>query len=150
MFSKRQRMWKNSWSAADTAIGRKVALAASSIGAGLALSTGLREAGFSNRPEQTRRLAARALVGQTVADVERELILGTLEHFAGNRTHAARQLGISVRTLRNKVNEYEAAGVDVPAPGGRGERGLPADAGLTSLIAGLTGGLAPAEALSSR
>lgn len=150
MFSKRQRMWKHSWTAADTAVGRRVALAAGSIGAGLALRTGLREAGLSSRPEQTRRLAARALVGQTMADVERELILGTLEHFAGNRTHAARQLGISVRTLRNKVNEYEAAGVSVPAPGGRGDRELPADAGLTKLIAGLANGLVPAEAMSTR
>jgi two-component system response regulator FlrC len=40
----------------------------------------------------------RALVGRTVADVERELILDTLEHCLGNRTHAANILGISIRT----------------------------------------------------
>jgi len=48
-----------------------------------------------------------ALVGRTVADVERELILNTLDHCLGNRTHAANILGISIRTLRNKLNEYK-------------------------------------------
>ncbi len=47
-----------------------------------------------------------ALVGRTVADVERELILNTLDHCLGNRTHAANILGISIRTLRNKLKEY--------------------------------------------
>jgi two-component system response regulator FlrC len=46
------------------------------------------------------------LVGRTVADVERELILNTLSHCLGNRTHAANILGISIRTLRNKLKEY--------------------------------------------
>ncbi|MFL9827034.1 sigma-54 interaction domain-containing protein [Rhodoplanes sp. SY1] len=60
----------------------------------------------------------RALVGRTVADVERDLILETLKHCLGNRTHAANILGISIRTLRNKLNEYSAEGVPVPAPHG--------------------------------
>jgi DNA-binding NtrC family response regulator len=47
----------------------------------------------------------RSLVGRTVADVERDLILETLKHCLGNRTHAANILGISIRTLRNKLNE---------------------------------------------
>ena len=63
----------------------------------------------------------RALVGRTVAEVERDLILETLKHCLGNRTHAANILGISIRTLRNKLNEYAADGVPVPPPGG-GER----------------------------
>ena len=61
----------------------------------------------------------RALVGRTVADVERDLILETLEHCLGNRTHAANILGISIRTLRNKLNEYADDGVPIPAPGRR-------------------------------
>ena len=65
----------------------------------------------------------RSLVGRTVADVERDLILETLKHCFGNRTHAANILGISIRTLRNKLNEYSAAGVAVPAPGGGDVRG---------------------------
>jgi DNA-binding NtrC family response regulator len=44
--------------------------------------------------------------GKTVAEIERELILQTLEHCNQNRTHAADMLGISVRTLRNKLKEY--------------------------------------------
>ncbi len=60
----------------------------------------------------------RSLVGRTVADVERDLILETLKHCLGNRTHAANILGISIRTLRNKLNEYSADGVPVPPPGG--------------------------------
>jgi len=59
----------------------------------------------------------RALVGRTVADVERDLILETLKHCLGNRTHAANILGISIRTLRNKLNEYTSDGVPVPPPG---------------------------------
>jgi len=60
----------------------------------------------------------RALVGRTVADVERDLILETLKHCLGNRTHAANILGISIRTLRNKLNEYAADGVPIPPPAG--------------------------------
>jgi two-component system response regulator FlrC len=59
----------------------------------------------------------RALVGRTVADVERDLIIETLKHCLGNRTHAANILGISIRTLRNKLNEYSADGVLIPPPG---------------------------------
>ena len=65
----------------------------------------------------------RALVGRTVADVERDLILETLKHCLGNRTHAANILGISIRTLRNKLNEYANDGVPVPPPGGGELRG---------------------------
>jgi transcriptional regulator with PAS, ATPase and Fis domain len=61
---------------------------------------------------------SRAFVGRTVAEVERGLILETLRHCLGNRTHAANVLGISIRTLRNKLNEYAADGVPVPPPGG--------------------------------
>ena len=46
------------------------------------------------------------LVGQTVANVERGLIIDTLLHCIGNRTHAANILGISIRTLRNKLKQY--------------------------------------------
>jgi DNA-binding protein Fis len=51
--------------------------------------------------------------------VERHLILDTLAYCFGNRTHAARILGISIRTLRNKLNEYMEAGIAVPEPGQR-------------------------------
>ena len=60
--------------------------------------------------------ASRGYVGQTVAAMEQQLIIDTLEHCLGNRTHAANILGISIRTLRNKLKEYTEAGVSVPAP----------------------------------
>jgi two-component system response regulator FlrC len=56
-------------------------------------------------------------IGQTVAEVEQELILSTLDHCLGNRTHAANILGISIRTLRNKLRAYHDAGITIAAPG---------------------------------
>ena len=64
----------------------------------------------------TAEAVTRSFVGQTVADMEQRLILDTLSHCLGNRTHAANILGISIRTLRNKLKEYSEAGVAVPAP----------------------------------
>ena len=55
--------------------------------------------------------------------VPRDLIIETLKHCLGNRTHAANILGISIRTLRNKLNEYSAAGVPIPSPNGGDVRG---------------------------
>jgi DNA-binding NtrC family response regulator len=56
------------------------------------------------------------LVGQTVADVERKLILDTLDHTRGNRTRAAAILGISIRTLRNRLHDYAGDGAALPEP----------------------------------
>jgi two-component system response regulator FlrC len=71
-----------------------------------------------------RERQPRTFVGQTVAAMEQQLILDTLEHCLGNRTHAANILGISIRTLRNKLKEYSEAGVSVPAPqAGQRDRG---------------------------
>ena len=61
--------------------------------------------------------AVAGLVGRTMDDVERDLILQTLTHTLGNRTHAATILGISIRALRNKLRDYTAAGMDVTPPG---------------------------------
>ena len=69
------------------------------------------------RAASAAEAATRGLVGRTVADVERDLILDTLDHCLGNRTHAAKILGISIRTLRNKLNEYTGAGITVAEPG---------------------------------
>lgn len=62
--------------------------------------------------------ATSGLVGKTVAEVERDLIIDTLSHCLGNRTHAANILGISIRTLRNKLKQYSEDGVAVPPPAG--------------------------------
>jgi len=51
------------------------------------------------------------LVGRTVESVERELIMDTLNYCLGNRTHAANILGISIRTLRNKLKQYSYEGL---------------------------------------
>jgi len=53
------------------------------------------------------------LAGVTIAEMEKQLILSTLDKTNQNRTKAAKLLGISIRTLRNKLHEYRAAGVAV-------------------------------------
>jgi len=62
--------------------------------------------------------AVEGMVGRTIAEVERDMIINTLEHCLGNRTHAANILGISIRTLRNKLNQYKDEGVKIPASSG--------------------------------
>ncbi|MGN6374313.1 MAG: sigma-54-dependent transcriptional regulator [Sphingomonas sp.] len=57
--------------------------------------------------------AVEPLVGLTVEEVERELILQTLERCHGNRTSASQILGISVRTMRNKLKAFVEAGIPV-------------------------------------
>ncbi len=52
-------------------------------------------------------------VGQTVAAVERQLILDTMESTSWNRSTAAALLGISIRTLRNKLKQYQDEGFDI-------------------------------------
>ena len=66
----------------------------------------------------SRRRLARWLVGSPIKDIERDLVLETLAKTDGNRTASARLLGFSIRTLRNKITEYSADGVDVPPPDG--------------------------------
>jgi DNA-binding NtrC family response regulator len=53
--------------------------------------------------------------GWTLADVEREHILETLDCCDGNRTRTAKFLNISVRCLRMKLRDFSQAGVTVPA-----------------------------------
>ncbi|BCS88472.1 sigma-54 dependent transcriptional regulator [Pseudodesulfovibrio sediminis] len=54
-----------------------------------------------------------ALSVMPLHEMEKRLILKSLEETTGNRTRAAELLGISVRTLRNKLNEYKKQGVEV-------------------------------------
>jgi DNA-binding NtrC family response regulator len=84
---------------------------------GTELSQAAQNNSLASQAAQTAENVARAMIGRTVADVERELILDTLGHCIGNRTHAANILGISIRTLRNKLNQYSDDGVNVPSPG---------------------------------
>lgn len=72
-----------------------------------------------NKPETTNETAPTPTItpqfGTTVAAMERNLIIDTLKHTLGNRTVAAQILGISIRTLRNKLKQYEAEGFEVEA-----------------------------------
>ncbi|MBC8258044.1 MAG: sigma-54-dependent Fis family transcriptional regulator [SAR324 cluster bacterium] len=52
-------------------------------------------------------------VGMSMKEAEKRFIFKTLNETKGNRTHAAKTLGISIRTLRNKLNEYRAEGEDL-------------------------------------
>jgi two-component system response regulator FlrC len=51
--------------------------------------------------------------GKTLDEIERSVILEALKHFDSNRTHTAKALGISIRTLRNKLAEFRVMGIKV-------------------------------------
>ena len=97
--------------------GELIGLDAIAMPDGTGLSDIVKTASLATQAAQVADTISRAMVGRTVADVERDLILDTLDHVLGNRTHAANILGISIRTLRNKLNQYADEGVAVPAPG---------------------------------
>jgi DNA-binding NtrC family response regulator len=65
-------------------------------------------AGLSNFADQGPADLIRLPVGTSLADVEREVILKTLAAVDRNKTRAAEMLGISVKTLYNKLNQYGA------------------------------------------
>jgi DNA-binding NtrC family response regulator len=77
---------------------------------------------YNQREFSQRRLVVaslmKACVGWAKAHLsrrsERELVLQTLARCHGNRTHAARVLGLSVRTMRNKIRQYAIDGIDIP------------------------------------
>jgi DNA-binding NtrC family response regulator len=54
--------------------------------------------------------------GRTIEAVEKDMILETLRQRMGNRSQTAASLGISIRTLRNKLHEYERGGTPIPRP----------------------------------
>jgi two-component system response regulator FlrC len=74
--------------------------------------------GLAAQAAATAEALSRSFIGRTVADVERDLILQTLDHCLGNRTHASNILGISIRTLRNKLNQSSDEGHRVSPPQG--------------------------------
>ena len=67
-----------------------------------------------NKPETGEEMSGGEFVGRTVANMERTLIIDTIKHTMGNRTIAANILGISIRTLRNKLKQYEEEGYNLP------------------------------------
>ncbi len=72
------------------------------------------EGSIIKKPEVGEEMSGGEFVGRTVATMERNLIIDTLKHTLGNRTVAANILGISIRTLRNKLKQYEEEGYKVP------------------------------------
>ena len=64
------------------------------------------EAEVEVEDESPQEILNKNFVGRSLESVEQELIISTLDHCMGNRTHAANILGISIRTLRNKLKEY--------------------------------------------
>ncbi len=61
---------------------------------------------LSDAPAPVKEETSQTAEGGTLADMEKEMILNTLDQTLGNRTHAAKILGISIRTLRNKLQQY--------------------------------------------
>ncbi|MDC0947221.1 sigma-54 dependent transcriptional regulator [Nitrospinaceae bacterium] len=62
---------------------------------------------FDKELHRNEKVAPR--ISGTIYEIEKELIMQTLEEVSGNKTKAAHSLGISIRTLRNKLNEYNSA-----------------------------------------
>ena len=62
------------------------------------------------------RACIKRLIGHTLARIERELILQSLRYYRGNRTRTADRLGISIRSLRDKIRNYRDQGESVPDP----------------------------------
>ena len=56
-------------------------------------------------------IALRIPVGTNLADVERWMIFATLQKCGGNKTRAAALLGVSLKTLYNRLNAYRAQGL---------------------------------------
>jgi len=56
-------------------------------------------------------------LGLSLPELERFWLLSTLAALEGNRTHCSHKLDIALRTVRNKINEYRAAGFEIPSSG---------------------------------
>lgn len=119
-----QYHWPGNVRELENTMHRTILLASgNTIGPEAILLQGVEEHGTSmereksaTSPAANHESRATNLVGRTVESVEQELILDTLNYCLGNRTHAANILGISIRTLRNKLKQYGEQGAAVPLP----------------------------------
>lgn len=62
------------------------------------------------KPKYKTKPGSELLSGRTIAEIEREAILVALNDHGGNRTRAARALGITTRTILNKFKRWEEEG----------------------------------------
>jgi len=72
---------------------------------------GMTEQGMSVASEDVKGAQVSFEPGTRLSEIERTVILETLKQQAFNRTHAARVLGIGIRTLQRKLKKYGASGV---------------------------------------
>jgi len=111
-----QRMLRYAWPGnvreLENVIERAVALSGNAVLQPEDLPPGLGDADASPGGEVS--------VGATLAEMERSLILRTLDAVGGNRTRAAEMLGISIRTIRNKLAQYQAEGFPLSQQKGAG------------------------------
>ncbi|NBB85941.1 MAG: response regulator [Bacteroidetes bacterium] len=65
---------------------------------------------FSDKQPSSTGAADLVRAGKTIEEMEREMILKTLEHTGNNQKEAAKRLGVSARTIRNKLTKYREEG----------------------------------------
>ncbi len=112
----RSYAWPGNVRELENVIHRAVILTAGgTIGDGV-LDLQARQGGPRSNPQAERPAITTGFVARSLNEMEQDLILHTLRYTKGNRTHAAAILGISIRALRNKLRDYAASGIDVPAP----------------------------------
>jgi DNA-binding NtrC family response regulator len=102
-----QRSWKGNVRELENAIARACILSNYTV----------IETGHLQNPTETRESARESMSREAVGSVremEMKLILDALKSMNGNRTKAASVLGITSRTLRNKIKEYRDMGLAVP------------------------------------
>jgi DNA-binding NtrC family response regulator len=108
------RLWKGNVRELENAIERAVLLAG---GEGIAPEHVLMDesaaAGSPPAPSHATNTTTPSAAG-SLWEMERDLIMHTLDRVKGNRTHAAKALGISIRTLRNKLREYRELAHQLP------------------------------------
>ncbi len=92
---------------ADRELDLPAAMAAPAGPAPLVAVPPVRHAGADVPAEDGGRRCVRLQVGSTLADIRRQLICATLGHYQGNKMLAAEALGVSLKTLYNRLKEYD-------------------------------------------